>query len=189
MLSNWHAWSLCSKVLFCYSSPWPFPLLFGRITDLPSMYEYFCPPSHCPRKPISVFKTFEDSTKVQSCRIWALSYSHSLPAVCSFEMQPRASLQACRVIHLPKYAWWIKMSLIISDLSCHPFADQINKLHRIPAATGNVHLAWIRLSRETSWWYAWNCWCHDTCFLCCKQMFPPAPFTVCHQASLPDTIS
>jgi hypothetical protein len=38
------------------------------------------------------------------------------------------------------YAGTMKISLIISDPSCHPFVDQISTLPQIPAATGNAQV-------------------------------------------------
>lgn len=91
-------------------------------------------------------------------------------------MHPRASLQAFRVIYLPEHPGEDEISLIVSDLSCYPFVDQISALPGIPAATGNAHLTWISLSRVTSWERAWNCWSLGICLFCWKQMFPTAPF-------------
>lgn len=84
----------------------------------------------------------------------------------------------------------MKISLIVSDLSCSPCVDQISALllPGIPAATGKAHLTWISLSRVGSWEQAWNCWSLDICLFCWKQMFTTAPFTVNWQTSLPDRI-
>ena len=82
---------------------------------------------------------------------FVLGLASSLSVLCGFGIGPRAPLQAFRAVSFPlrggrAAAGWL-------HLSCHAISlvTKSSQLPRIPAETGNVHLAGISLSKATSW--------------------------------------
>lgn len=168
---------------FCYS-PW----LPEGTTNLLSTSEYFWPWSTIPES--TSLSDTGNSTEGKTHKTCIILQTFSFPPYVVLKCIQEHPSRPFESFTFLGRKGKMKISLIVSDLSCYPFVDQIRArvLPGIPAATGKAHLTWISLSRVGSWEHAWNCWSLDICLLCWKQMFTTAPFPVSWQTSLPDRI-